>query len=218
MKLLVWYSCQICLVLLGLIPSAARADDETMLGKAVEHHDHANFESLKKLIRTEARYKIPTMTLIRDDGVKVVFPAGFDNGKPVIINFIFTSCTTVCPILSHVFSQVQKNMGARAAEVSMMSFTIDPEYDTPERLKLFAEKLKAGPQWRHFTGKLKDIIKLQQVFQVYTGDKMSHPPVTFMKIPKSDCWIRLNGVATSEEILSEYSSMIGPNAADACDR
>lgn len=170
-------------------------------GMSSEHDEHGMAESAKGVSVTRNQYQIPVMTLVREDGAKIQFPAAFDSGKPVLVNFIFTSCTTVCPILSRVFVQVQKKMGEKSADVSMISFTIDPQYDTPERLKAFSVKMQAGPQWHHYTGKLNDIVKLQQAFQVYTGDKMSHPPVTFLKDPKSPLWVRLNGVATSDEIL-----------------
>lgn len=154
--------------------------------------------------RTVAQYVIPKLTLLREDGSRASFPRELDDGRAVLVHFIFTSCTTVCPMLSHVFAKLQRELGPDAGKVHLVSISIDPEYDTPERLAAYAEKLGAGPGWNHYTGRLEDIIAIQQAFRVYRSDKMSHLPVALFKAPKSKTWVRYEGVVSPEVLLAEY--------------
>ncbi len=124
-----------------------------------------------------------------------------------MVNFIFTTCTTICPVMSGIFAQVQKELGPESAEVRMISVSIDPEYDTPERLREYAERFGAGPQWQFLTGDIDDIVAVQKSFDVYRGNKMSHEPTTLLRKSASDPWVRLDGIASAAEIVAEYRQL-----------
>jgi protein SCO1/2 len=130
-----------------------------------------------------------------------------DTENPVMVNFIFTTCTTICPVMSGVFAEVQKQLGPAGDGVRMISITIDPEHDTPERLRDYAQRFRAGPQWRFLTGEPIDIIAVQKAFGVYRGNKMSHEPTTLLRRSKHDPWIRLDGIASTAEMVAEYRKL-----------
>src|SRR5439155_1298202 len=79
------------------------------------------------------------------------------------------------------FAQFQSRLGPEDRRVHMVSISIDPEHDTPQRLRAYANKFHAGPQWQHYTGTLRDSLAAQQAFGAYRGDKMGHPPSTLLR-------------------------------------
>jgi protein SCO1/2 len=71
-------------------------------------------------------------------------------GKIWVSNFIFTRCTTVCPIFSDKMSTLQKRTNKAANGLQLVSFSVDPEYDTPEVLKEYSKRFSANPWYWHF--------------------------------------------------------------------
>ena len=84
--------------------------------------------------RTVEHYKVPNVTLVNQDGEKVSLKAILNSEKPVLLEFIFTTCKTICPVLAIEFSHFQKNMGPDAHSVQLVSISIDPDHDTPEAM------------------------------------------------------------------------------------
>ena len=72
-------------------------------------------------------------------------------GRPVVVDFIYTRCPMpdVCPRLSANFARLQKRFGEK---VTLLSITLDPEYDTPEVLSDYAHRWRASPNWLFLTG------------------------------------------------------------------
>jgi protein SCO1 len=167
------------------------------------HHQHER-SAPPEYQKAVKDYALPQVTLVRSDGKKVRFPEEIDDGKPVVLNFVYTTCTAVCPILSQTFAEFQKRLGADAEKVRMVSISIDPEQDTPERLAEYAKRYNAGPQWAHYTGTLGTSVKLQKAFQAYYGDKMHHRPVTFIRVAPGQPWVRLDGFVTPDDLEKEY--------------
>ena len=146
--------------------------------------------------------------LTRDDGKVVSLPQEMNDGRPVLLNFIFTSCGSSCPLMSQVFAQFQRRLGPGAGEVHLMSISIDPEEDTPARLVEYARRFGAGPQWQHYTGTLEASRAAQRAFDVYRGDKMSHAAVTLLRAAPGQPWRRLDGLATPDDLLREYRQLL----------
>jgi len=157
-------------------------------------------------IRSQASYPIPDLLMIRDDGRPVSLRQELDDGDPVVLDFIYTTCTTVCSVSSQTFAQLQQLLGARRRSVHLASISIDPEQDTPEHLADYAKKFGAGPNWRHYTGSPQASLQAQQAFGVYRGDKMSHNPVTLVRAGPGRDWIRFDGFATAAQLLQELRS------------
>jgi protein SCO1/2 len=172
------------------------------------HHDHAAMAP-GGVKRSEMQYTIPPgLKLIRQDGKKIDLAADFDSGKPVILNFIYTSCTAICPVTTQVFAQFQEKLGKERNKVNMVSISIDPEYDTPARLLEYRKKYGATEQWQHLTGTVEASVAVQKAFDAYRGDKMNHIPLTFLRGAPGQPWVRLDGFASPDEVLSEYRNLI----------
>ncbi len=153
-------------------------------------------------------YSVPTVQLVRDDGKPVSLADEMNDGRPVVMNFIFTTCTTICPMMSAVFSQFERRLGPDAGKVHLMSISIDPEQDTPARLVEYARKFHAGPEWQHYTGTLTASIAVQQAFDVYRGSKMSHSAVTLMRAAPGRPWVRIDGFATADDLVRNYQELL----------
>jgi protein SCO1/2 len=89
----------------------------------------------------------------------------------------------------------------------MVSISIDPQYDTAEKLREYAERFGAGPQWKFYTGSDEQSISAQRAFDAYRGGKMNHIPLTFLKAPTDSKWIRLEGFTSSSQLLDEYRNL-----------
>jgi protein SCO1 len=185
---------------LAILALAATVGFAVPAGAQEHRHQHAS----PPFTRTVAAYDLPKVALVRADGTGVAFPADIDTGQPVMLNFVFTSCTTICPVMTQIFANVQKELGAERERVLLVSVSIDPEYDTVPRLAAYAKQFEAGPQWRFYTGTLKASAAIQKAFAVYKGDKMNHTPVTFMRAAPGRPWVKLDGFATPDELLKEY--------------
>jgi protein SCO1/2 len=176
---------------------------------AHEQHDaQQRAQAAPGYARQVANYRLPQVALQRTDGAAVKFPQELDDGRPVMLNFIYTTCTAICPILSQTFAEVQRRLGPESARVHMVSITIDPEEDTPQELAAYAKRLDAGKQWGFYTGTVAASVKLQRGFQAYFGDKMHHRPVTFLRAAPGQPWVRLEGFASPDEVLAEYRQLI----------
>ncbi len=157
--------------------------------------------------RKLAVYEVPDVELIAEDNRAIRFERLLDTDRPVMLNFIFTTCTTICPVLSASFKQVQDLMGSEAKEVLMISITIDPEYDTPEKLADYAERFSAGEQWTFLTGQIDDVVRVEKAFDIFRGSKTNHEPVTLIRSADKAGWVRIEGFANAEEIVAEYKKI-----------
>ena len=79
---------------------------------------------------------VPDVTLVDQDGRSVRFRSDVLRDRVVVIDFVFTTCTTICPVLSSTFARLQDRLGERlAGSVQLVSISLDPVRDTPERLR-----------------------------------------------------------------------------------
>jgi len=158
--------------------------------------------------RSLAAYSVPQVDLVRDDGKVVRLADELADSRPVVLNFIYTTCNGVCPMLSQTFSFLQSKLGAQRDRVLLASISIDPEQDTPPRLAAYAKRFHAGPEWHHYTGTLAASVLVQRAFGVYRGDKMSHTPVTLLRPAPGGPWVRFDGFATADQLLRELPDRI----------
>ena len=108
---------------------------------------------------------IPNTTVMTQRGKPVKFYDDLVKGKIVVISFIYTSCTDICPLTTARLAQLEDKLGDMVGRnVFFLSMTVDPERDTPERLKEYAERFGAGPGWSFVTGKPEDIRAINYKF------------------------------------------------------
>lgn len=176
--------------------------------KAVAHAHHDASSEQEGYVRRTAHYVVPDVTLRDTEGAAVPLRSSLGGG-PVILDFIFTTCDTICPVTSMTFSQLQDALGPARSAVHMVSISIDPEQDTPAVLKKYAAKFGAGPQWQMLTGSVADSILVQRAFDTYRGDKMNHQPTTFLRVRPGQPWVRLDGFASAADIVREFRALVG---------
>jgi protein SCO1/2 len=174
-------------------------------GERVSTPNDANSRSY---VRTEHRFTTPAYPVVTMDGERTSLVEVLNSEQPVMLNFIFTTCTTICPVLSATFTQLQEKLTEEKRQVKMVSISIDPEYDTPEKLQDYARRFNAGPNWQFLTGESADIIAIEKIFNAYRGAKMSHEPLTYIKADGSSPWVRLEGIASAEDIMKEYKRLV----------
>jgi protein SCO1/2 len=170
---------------------------------SADPHAQHHHRSAPEAVRTRAAYTVPAVELVRDDGKAVRLDHELDDGRPVVLSFIFTSCTTVCPMISSTLAQLQRKLGAEREQVHLVSISIDPEFDTPARLREYARRFNAGPEWQHYTGTLAASLAAQRAFGFYRGDKMDHSPATLVRTAPGAQWVRIDGFATADQLLAE---------------
>lgn len=157
-----------------------------------------------RFTRSEVAVTIPAVTLINQKGDAVDFPALLQADKPVFVDFVFATCTTICPVLSAGYSNLQRKLGEERDQVRLVSITIDPEHDGPEELSTYLKRYRAQSGWDFLTGTREDIDRVLRAFDAFIPDKMSHRPLTFIRSPKDGRWVRLYGFASSSELLEEF--------------
>ncbi|MBI5101225.1 MAG: SCO family protein [Nitrospirae bacterium] len=158
--------------------------------------------------RTVENYQVPEVTLVNQDGRRVKLGMLLNSKKPVMVDFVFTTCTTICPLLSANFSDLQKKLGPESGKVQLISLSIDPENDTPKAMKAYLQRYNARPGWDFLTGSREDISRVIKAFEAYTPNKMSHLPLILLKSPSDTQWIRIFGLVSSGELMREYQRVI----------
>jgi protein SCO1/2 len=151
---------------------------------------------------------VPDLTMVQQSGKSVSLAADMNDGRPVVLNFIFTSCEAICPMMTQTLSQFQDLLDKDRARVHLMSISIDPEQDTPAQLRAYAKKFHAEEGWTFYTGTHDASIALQKAFNLYRGDKMRHSSVTFMRAAPGTPWTRIDGVASPDDLLREYKRVV----------
>ena len=160
-----------------------------------------------KYRRTVESYAIPDVVLVNQNGERVHLKEYLQSNKFVAVEFIFGTCTTICPILSAGYTNFQKKLGPDTQRVKLVSISIDPENDTPKVMKEYLKKYRAQPGWDFFTGSRADIDTVMRAFNAYIPNKMSHFPLTLIKSPADDKWVRIFGLLSSSEFLDEYKKV-----------
>ena len=145
---------------------------------------------------------IPETKLLNQDGQPVVF-SDLVRNKIAVVNSIFTTCTTICPVMGANFGRLQKMLGDRVGkDVVLISISVDPVTDTPERLKAWRAKFQAGPGWTLLTGPKPDVDLLLKSLGLLEGDKTSHSPAALIYDSSADQWKRADGLASPEKLAA----------------
>lgn len=160
------------------------------------------------LSRSIVQVRLPSVLVRQHSGKLSAFDAALDSSRPVLLNFVFTSCTGICLPMSQVFAATQERLGSASGQVQMVSISVDPGQDTPARLAEYAGRFGAGPQWSFHTGSQDAIDTIQRAFNVYRPDKMGHTPVTFVRPLGARQWVRLDGFASPDLLIREAQGQL----------
>lgn len=179
-------------LVLGLIAAAAAADACELHKNGAKHETPA--------ANTAA---IPDVKVTTQDGTRVDFYSDLIKGKVVAVNFVFTSCTTVCPPLGAIFGKLQE----RDADAHLVSVSIDPEVDTPQRLKAWSRKFGARPGWTLVTGSREDVTRILKAMNAYSSDFANHQPVTIVGNDATGTWKRTYGFTTAAKLAAMLAEL-----------
>jgi cytochrome oxidase Cu insertion factor (SCO1/SenC/PrrC family) len=163
--------------------------------------------------------RIPDAAVVDQNGRKLNFYTDLVKGKTVIINFIFTTCTTICPPLTATLRRVQQDLGDHAGrDVHLISISVDPTTDVPERLKEFSAQFKAGPGWTFVTGSKPEIDGLLKALGAFVADRNDHTPMILIGNDAANYWTRTYGLAPASTLIKtivEAAARSGEKTASA---
>ena len=197
------------LLVLAPVPGTAQDPHEP-------HHPQAAAAAPEKpAVEALGHLDIPDVPVVDQDGKAVRFYSDLVKDKVVAVNFVFTTCTTICPPMGANFAKLQKLLGDRAGrEVHLISVSVDPTTDTPERMKAWAQKFGAGPGWTLVTGDRDEITHLLKSLGVYTASIADHSPLVLLGNDARHQWTRAYGLAAPAKLAELIDGMAAP-AADS---
>jgi protein SCO1 len=151
--------------------AAARAQGKPAAGgKPSNEGQRYNFQNLSPRELIQRRH-LPNVELVTQDGARVHFYDDLVKDRRVVIQFMFTRCKDICPIITHHLAEVQTLLGGRVGrDIFFYSVTLSPEEDTPKELRAFAKEHGAGPGWTFLTGKPEDILLLRKSLGFFYDD------------------------------------------------
>ena len=189
-------------VLLGDVRAAAAHD---------AHHHAAPAPADVKA--QAARVTLYDNELVDSDGQAVRFKSDAVDNRIVIVDFIYTNCTTICPITSAIFGDVQERLIERLGEqfgrdVKLVSVTVDPATDTPERLKDYAGNFGSPVGWLWLTGDKPKVDKVLAGFGAYAADFTRHAGAIVVGDARSGDWTRFYGVPNPLDIVARVEQLL----------
>ncbi|MBU6528378.1 SCO family protein [Methylocystis sp. MJC1] len=162
------------------------------------------------VVRSELTFVAPAITLTDDIRNSVRLDQLLAERRPVIVQFIFTSCTTICGVMTSTLAAAKTELSAVRGDYRAVSITIDPDYDTPERLHEFAENFPPDNHWRFLTGRKEDIARVLSAFDArFANDaKANHRAYTYLRGSPEQPWVRIEGLISSKQLVSEYRTIV----------
>ena len=154
--------------------------------------------------------EIGDVPLVDQDGRATTLREALEADGPVFVNFIFTTCTTVCPIMSRGFAQLQESLGPDRDRVRLVSISIDPEVDSVDALEAYAKRYQARDAWWLLTGTREASVSAQRTFGAYRGDKMNHAPATFVRRSRDAPWEVIEGLSSGASLQSVWRESSPP--------
>ena len=154
--------------------------------------------------------QIPDSQVLDQNGKRLNFYSDLIKDKTVAINFIFTTCTNICPPLTATFRRVQQELGKTGPNVTLISVSVDPTIDTPQRLHDFAAKFNAGPGWTFVTGEKAEIDGLLKALGVAVAYKNDHTPLILIGNDKTGVWTRAYGLSSPATLIKTMTNVAGP--------
>jgi protein SCO1/2 len=160
------------------------------------------------LRKVRATYETPDVVLVDQTNTVHRLPDLLADDRPVVMNFVFTTCTTICPVMTATFSQVAEQMRSDTSDLLMISISLDPEYDTPEILQQYADRYGVGANWRLLTGRAHDVLAVLDAFDALSGSKMNHRPYAYARAAGATEWVRVEGLLPAAQLAHELDAAL----------
>lgn len=181
---------------------------------------HGDIDDYPGQERTVARYTAPDVTLRDQNNERVRLSELLSEDRPAALQFIFTSCSTLCPVLTATMAQAEDELVAMSEDIRLISISIDPEHDTPERLNEYSGMHQAGPNWTFLTGSFDDILQVVRAFDaVYeSNNKMYHKPFTYLRSGAEEPWLRIEAILSAGELIEAYGEVLNTGSTKALEK
>jgi protein SCO1/2 len=146
--------------------------------------------------------------LVNQDGQEVRLYTDLMQGKTVIINAMFATCTGACPTMSGTMAKIQDHLGDRVGkDVRLISITVDPVNDTPAKLKEYANRFHAKPGWQLLTGSKENVEAALRKLGQWTEDPSNHQTLFLIGNDRTGLWKKAFALAKPEEVLTVVDSV-----------
>lgn len=174
--------------------------------REVDEHAHHRAALTAAQIQVSTRtYIVPDVVLRDSDGKSVALRSLLAPPAPVVVNFIYTSCTTICPVMTASLVQLQGRLANAAVKPRYVSISIDPDFDSSRILKAYANRY--GADWLFLTGSRADVLRVLSSFESWRGSKANHAAVTLMRAGKAAQWTRVEGLASAQALETVWRGL-----------
>lgn len=198
----------VILLLAPLAPMVAPID-------GAQHDGHQGHAVPQPAVRVMAQQPVvPDVRVTTANGADVSLRDLFATDKSLLVNFIFTSCTTICPVMSAAFAQAHRTL-PDPASVRLVSISIDPDVDTVPVLHAYAARFGSLPSWELVTGKREDIEAIARAFGAFRGDRNNHVPDTYIRRGARSAWEVMSGLASARALVDALAAPVVPQERDA---
>ncbi len=190
------------LVSLLALPIGALADEDP-------HAKHrAMMKQKSKPTAESAEIDLRDRPLVDQHGRDVMFVSDVIGDDIVVMDFVYTTCTTICPVLSALFKQVQTKLGDDVGKgITLVSMSVDPIRDTPQRMKAYSAKHGAGDGWLWLTGAKPVVDEVLVGLGAYTTNFEDHPTMVLIGDGQTGEWKRLFGFPNPDRIVQVVNDM-----------
>lgn len=172
------------------------------LAAAQEPTTGANADSPAKKYFTD-------VVLVNQNGEKMRFYSDLLQGKVVIINSFFATCTGSCLPMNRNLEKLQQGLGTHMGkDVHILSISVDPAVDTPASLKAYAKKLNAGPGWYFLTGDKESVNFALKKLGQFVDNKESHLNIFIIGNERTGLWKKAFGLAKPEALMEVVNSVL----------
>jgi protein SCO1/2 len=157
--------------------------------------------------------------LTTHEGRQARFYTDLLKGRRVLINFVFVGCTDVCDSVTANLAAVQDILGERVGtEIFMYSISLQPDFDTPEVLKDYADRFAVKPGWSFLTGRPQDVEVLRwrlgfaDIDPVLDTDLFQHAAMLRIGEERLDRWAMAAALLTPESLVATINRVFPPGA------
>src|SRR6476660_5740864 len=150
---------------------------------------------------------VPDIKVINQDGRHVRFNSQVVDGRIAIVTGFFTNCSSMCPFTQEKLAQVAKLLGPRLGkDVVIVSVSVDPQNDTPARMKDWGEKFHIGPGWTLLSGNPAEVDTLLKSLGLSVPLPQRHQSALIVGSTASG-WVRISSWTSAEKLAKLAESM-----------
>jgi len=200
------------ILLLGVVSFSVKAQDQPpgQKPKPLEPSSLRQPEpAASARVRSPAEKYFSDVELINQDGQKMRFYSDVLKNKVVVINTFFTTCTGVCPPINRTLERMQEALGDRLGkDAFLVSMSVDPETDTPSKLKEYSRRFHARPGWIFLTGKKENVDWALYKLGQYVETKDGHTNIIIIGNEPKGLWKKAFGLAKADELIKMVEDVI----------